>query len=565
MPIYPLLIGSTTAPKDLAIAAVKAPESVFKGDIATIEVVVKADGVDGVDVPVTLERPGGAPIKQVVRGQAAGGRQTLSFRVPMENLGPQDLAVSVGPLAGDARPDNDRRSFTIMVADDKARVLLVDGEARWEFRYLYNALKRNLRVAVEAVVFRQPRFGASGYTYKNALPVPPRANDADPLGAYDAIVLGDVEPGLLAAEGWARLESFVARRGGTLILSAGPRAWPTESLKNEVVRKLLPVIDPKLAAFDTGSVDPDHPSLAPGVAVRPAALAVEAWPMLALAATAELSKTAWLGLPRLPWVLAGRAKPGATTLATIEASAPPGDGSVIAAQPYGLGKVLWVGTDATWRWRFRVGDAYHHRFWGQVVRWAAAGKLAVGADWVRFGPDRSRLPEGESAALDRAVCRGRRQCRPRPAGGGGGSSRPWLRRVSHRRPTATRLPSFPCRAFLVSRVRSRRPAGAADRPLRGPPGSAATGRFSKGCNRHGTGGHAGNHATPDIRARRSGRNTRSPRSPGERDRRSSFHCCRRRPVARPPAQPLGRQNPHQGDNPLGSTVGPGTLLSTFDM
>ena len=225
--------------------------------------------------------------------------------------------------------------------------------------------------------------------------------------------------------------------GGALILSAGPRAWPNEILKNEVVRKLLPVVDPKLASFDVGSVDPEHPSLAAGVAVRPAALAVEVWPMLALAATAEASKTAWLGLPRLPWLLAGRAKPGATTLAAIEGFQPDGDGSVIAAQPYGLGKVLWVGTDATWRWRFRVGDAYHHRFWGQVVRWAAAGKLAVGADWVRFGPDRSRLPEGESPRLTARFAEG-------IAGIGPGllvvrgSSRPRLRRVSHRRPTATR-------------------------------------------------------------------------------------------------------------------------------
>jgi hypothetical protein len=161
----------------------------------------------------------------------------------------------------------------------------------------------------------------------------------------------------------------------------------------------LPVIDPKLAVFDTGAVDPQHPSLSAGVAVRPVAVAALSWPMLALAATDELSKTAWSGLPHLPWVLAGRAKPGATTLAAIEGSEPRGEGSVIVAQPYGLGKVLWVGTDSTWRWRFRVGDTYHHRFWGQVVRWAAAGKLAVGADWVRFGPDRSRLPEGDSPRL----------------------------------------------------------------------------------------------------------------------------------------------------------------------
>jgi len=120
--------------------------------------------------------------------------------------------------------------------------------------------------------------------------------------------------------------------------------------------------------------------------------------MLQLAA-AERNGAIWSSLPRLPWVLAGRAKPGATVLATRSGSDSASDGVVIAAQPYGLGKVLWVGTDATWRWRYRVGDAYHHRFWGQVVRWAAAGKLAAGNALVRFGPDRPKVPEGESVRL----------------------------------------------------------------------------------------------------------------------------------------------------------------------
>ena len=39
----------------------------------------------------------------------------------------------------------------------------------------YNALKRDSRVAVEAVIFRQPKFSASADTYKNALPPPPKA------------------------------------------------------------------------------------------------------------------------------------------------------------------------------------------------------------------------------------------------------------------------------------------------------------------------------------------------------------------------------------------------------
>ena len=400
IPVYTVLIGSTRAPKDVAIATVKAPESVLKGDIASVVVTVKADGIAGVDVPVTLERPGGIALVQVVRGPADGSRPVVTFRVPMEDLGSRDLTVKVGPLFGDARSDNDQRTVTIQVGDDKARVLLVDGEARWEFRYLYNALARDPRVAVEAVVFRQPRFSASADTYKNALPPPPGTGTTDPLGAYDAIVVGDVEPGQMASDAWSRLESFVAQRGGTLILSAGPRSWPGLVSGIEAVRKLSPVVDPQAVSFDPRAIDPAHPSLAPGAVVMPAAAAAAgSWPMLELGATPERSRAVWAGLPRLPWALAGRAKPGATTLAAVEGSNPESAGAVIAAQAYGLGKVLWVGTDATWRWRFRVGDAYHHRFWGQVARWAASGRLAAGNDWVRFGPDRSRLPDGEGARL----------------------------------------------------------------------------------------------------------------------------------------------------------------------
>jgi hypothetical protein len=40
IPVFPVLIGSTSAPKDVAIASVKAPESVLKGDMASVEVVV---------------------------------------------------------------------------------------------------------------------------------------------------------------------------------------------------------------------------------------------------------------------------------------------------------------------------------------------------------------------------------------------------------------------------------------------------------------------------------------------------------------------------------------------
>jgi hypothetical protein len=421
IPVFPVLIGSPQPPRDAAVATVKAPESVYKGDVATITATIKLDGYADSSVAVTLDHPGGPPLRQVISAPADGSRPLVTFRVPMDETGMVPLSVAIAPLEGDTRPDNDRRIVLVQVADDKARVLLVDGEARWEFRYLRNAMARDQRITLEAVVFDQPQNeNMTTLSYPTVLPARPEAvasahhDQPDPLGAFDAIIMGDVDPAGITAETWVRLESYVAERGGTLILGAGPRHGAAQTAGTNV-RKLLPVIDPQPIVVPPDAIDPAHPSLPPGTVVRPTRAAgsdPSAWPMLQLASDPEASLQVWAGLPRLPWILAGKPKPGATVLATARNSADtdadinPDAAAVIAAQPYGLGKVLWIGTGDTWRWRQRVGDTYHHRFWGQVVRWASAGQLNAGNALVRFGAVRPRISEGEPAQLQARISEG---------------------------------------------------------------------------------------------------------------------------------------------------------------
>ena len=206
VPVYPVLIGSTNPPRDVAVASIKAPDRISRGDVADVLVTVKIDGpAAGTEVPVTLDRPGASPMKALVRVPADGSRPVVAFRVPMEAAGVQTLTAAVGPIDGDARADNDRRSISVEVADDRAKVLLVDGEARWEFQYLRNALARDPRVTVDSVVFHQPAMTGGDSTYKAALPprIDPSAKAAmpDPLGAYDAIIVGDVRPADLGCGG----------------------------------------------------------------------------------------------------------------------------------------------------------------------------------------------------------------------------------------------------------------------------------------------------------------------------------------------------------------------------
>ncbi|WP_422928179.1 hypothetical protein [Singulisphaera sp. PoT] len=409
IPVYPVLVGSTTPPRDAAIASIKAPETVYKGDVASIEATLKLDGYAGRDVEVTLERPGAAPLRSNVHAPEDGSRPAVSFRVPMEQAGLVPFRIALPALEGDARPDNDQRPFSVQVADDKAKVLIVDGEARWEFRYLRNALVRDPHVEVDAVVFHQPETmgvaSDANSNYPSRLPARPDAptSQPDPIGAFDVVVAGDVGAADLTPEAWARLESYVGDRGGTLIVVPGPRHWET-LVANPTARKLLPVQEPSPESAERSGPDPDHPSLPPGVplVLTTAGGDATAWPMLQFASEPGQNRAVWSGLPRLPWLVSGAAKPGATILA----SGPDASRAAIAAHSYGLGKVLWVGTNATWRWRYRVGDAYHHRFWGQAIRWAASGKLAAGNSLVRFGPTRPKVGEGDFATIQARIADG---------------------------------------------------------------------------------------------------------------------------------------------------------------
>ena len=364
------------------------------------------------------------------------------------------MTVAVGPVDGDTRRDNDRRGVTIEVADDRSRVLLIDGEARWEFQYLRNALVP--RPACDGRFggvppAHHPRRRPDLQARRCLRRIEPgaRPDAPDPLNAYDLIVVGDVRAEDVSAEAWSRLEAFADERGGTLVLASGPTALAAWAAQG-TARKLLPVIDPQPVALDAAKPDPERPALPPGSGLAPVDVSTsESFPMMRLEADPEASREAWRNLPHLPWVATGRAKPLASTLAVVADDT--STHAVIAAQPYGLGKVLWIGTDGTWRWRYRVGDKFHHRFWGQVVRWASGAKLAVGNRLVRFGPTRPRPPEGEPATIRAQFAATTppawtRNFWPPPASSGRGTtaSRP-----------ATRLRSSPCVPAPTSRRRSR--------------------------------------------------------------------------------------------------------------
>ena len=379
---------------------------------------VKLDGLAGKTVEVTLFR-GDEPVdSQRIEVTGNAFRRRVQLADEPEDPGLQRYRLAIGGVEGEVLSTNNQRPLAVRVSDDRTKLLLVDGYPRWEFRYLKNLFSDRDRTVDLQYVLLHPDTIAG----QRPRPVVPAAvaragvnreasalpGDREEWLKFDAVVLGDVEPSALDADATSALKAFVEERAGTLIVVAGPRFMPHAFAHTEL-RDLLPVACPP-AGSTVGFVPSPEPSFR-------AVLTPEGRQhvITRLVSDPNTNLDVWDALPDLHWrhPLAA-AKEGAAVLAyAVPIPAPDflatgGSNDVpdeealarrrrfirehvlLASANVGLGRSLYLGFDRTWRLRYKSGDPYHHRFWGQVLRWATADKLPAGTECVRLGTDRPR-------------------------------------------------------------------------------------------------------------------------------------------------------------------------------
>lgn len=401
VPIFPVVLGSRLPPRDLALVDVQAPAKAFKNATIPIEVRCKATDLPAQQLTVEMQidgRPVAPEHRSDIVHDGKDAVHTVRFQPAIAEPGTHMITVkAASALGGEITLANNRATRIIRVADDKIKVLLIDGEARWEHHYLAMAFLRDPAIALERVVFSQPRIGAIKDDKVDQAGLPktklPEAKERDPLWEFDCIILGDAGPEEIPLAERRRLERYVSERGGTLVMAAGKRYLPQAYTgANDPFTKMLPITQPR-------EIKPEV-----GFNLRVTGEGRER-PFLRLGP--DSSAFVWPELPRHYWGIVGKRRPAATVLMAPILGGDgdePGEGDtdvgMVVEQHFGFGRVLFVGIDSTWRWRYRVGDAYHHRFWGQVARWSGAEKLLpAGNRLIRFGPREPAYLEHQEVEL----------------------------------------------------------------------------------------------------------------------------------------------------------------------
>jgi hypothetical protein len=229
---------------DRRVRVVEAPAYGIVGHSLTMKVVVEDLGQSapsangGQTANLTLRRDGMPPETITV---PVGEVQNVPVQI--SRAGPSILEFSTDPPAGEASPLNDRAVVQVNGVRDRLRVLLVSGEPNQDERTWRRLLKSDPAVdLVHFTILRPPE--RDDLTPLNELALiafPTRELFQEKLSGFDLIILDRFTdlPGTLPHAYLRNIANYV-RRGGALLLTAGPEFAGPGSLDQTPLAEVLP-------------------------------------------------------------------------------------------------------------------------------------------------------------------------------------------------------------------------------------------------------------------------------------------------------------------------------------
>ena len=393
VPIFTIGLGSAERVRDIELTELLVDDVVFVDDAVRFQAKLSARGFAGEKAVIHLKElePGSKD------PASAHERATKEVELPADErpqrvelihhpkeTGERTFIIEVDKLPRELQTDNNRIERVVVVRKEKLRVLYVDSEPRYEFRYVKNYLEREETIDLNVVLLSSdPKYSEQD---RSAIPTFPAGKDD--LFAYDVVIFGDADISYMSQSQLENVAEFVTDKGGGVLFVAGDLFNPL-AYHGTPLELLLPIelSDARNPTAVGTTVMAFRPQLT---------LEGRGSPIFRFGDDDSSSMKIWQGLPELFWYFeAPRKKPGALVLAEHQtANGADGKLPLVLYQFMGTGKSMFHAFDDTWRWRFRAGDRYFGRFWVQTIRFLARSRLA-GQRQAELTTDRRRYQRGQ--------------------------------------------------------------------------------------------------------------------------------------------------------------------------
>lgn len=360
IPVHTVGFGRERIENDVELTGVQLPERALPG--SRIEAVVKfrQRGFSGRSAKLIFQDGKQTLATRELQLKGEGDEQSVTVLLRVGDAGAKDVQVSLEPLPGEENTLNNYCVRPLLVESRRPRILYVEGEPRWEFKFIRRAVEEDPTLGLVTMLRT-----TQNKIYRQGIANPKELEEGFPskpeeLFAFQGLIIGGVEAGYFTPAQMELIREFVNRRGGGLLFLAGRFGLAEGGYAKSGFAELLPVTlpDKKQTFFR----DPATAELTP--AGRESLICrIEEDP--------QRNFERWKKLPYLAnFQETGAAKPGARVLVELQA---PGHGRypLLVTQSYGAGRTALLATAGTWRWQMQqpLEDKSHEAFWQQLLRW----------------------------------------------------------------------------------------------------------------------------------------------------------------------------------------------------
>ena len=398
VPVYTVGVGATNA-VDISVD-LQTSLKMKKAEASTVTVLLRQQELEGSTVTVNVvAQPIEAGSDQASARLINVGDRTVTLTGPStflefpftpEEAGRFIFSAEVAAQDGEVVDQNNRAEREVTVIDDFLRLLFVEYEPTWEWRFVKEVFHRDKLVGMRG--FRTYLRSSDPIVRENNdLFLPTLTLPRNEFFEYDVIFLGDMPTSTLSSRFGDMVKEFVGKFGGGLVVMAGPRFGPGQ-LHNTPIADMLPVIvDPDGQLRD----DREFP-----LQLSPLA---NQFDFMRLGASDPENERAWNNLGRVPWYQpVRRLETSATTVLAEHPIDTCVDGRtpqpLIAIRRYGRGEVIYVAFNEMWRLRRRYGELYYRQFWGQLIHrlglshaLGSQKRFVVRTDRQQYQPDETVL------------------------------------------------------------------------------------------------------------------------------------------------------------------------------
>jgi uncharacterized membrane protein len=288
-----------------------------------------------------------------------GNIQTESLLFNAGAAGAKPLSFSIDPLPGEENRANNALTRLVDVKSEKRRILYLEGEPRWEYKFIRRAEDDDRIVQISSMMRT-----SENKIYRQGIADPKELGEGFPnkvedLFPYQGIVIGSVDANYFTPEQQQLIKDFVDRRGGGLLLLGGRYALADGAWSLSSMADLLPVVLPShKGTFHREQATVElTPAGAESIICR-------------LLEDPAKNIDRWKKLPPLmDYEEIGTPKPGAAVL--VETKVGSRNLPLLATENYGRGRTAVMATSSTWHWRMLlpVEDKSQEAFWQQLLRW----------------------------------------------------------------------------------------------------------------------------------------------------------------------------------------------------